>query len=125
AGAFERLARSVKSEIGCQLADGRDATLADPGALTDPGIRRIELRGELVIGDHALGQIRAAAGNLRAEHHRRGYSAADCCAGSLLSCANSSRIFSRNPLIFRSIATLIALAKPNASVEPWLFTAIP
>src|SRR6202011_4933401 len=87
----------------------------------------IEPRGELVIGNGAFRQICAAADNLRAEHHRRaGYSAADCCgAGGLLSCASSSRIFSRNPLTFRSIATLIALAKPNASVEPWLFTAMP
>src|SRR5262249_18472511 len=126
AGALQRLASGVIGKVGGQLAIRRDAPLADPGALADPSIRCIEPRRELIVGNNSLGQISAATDDLGAECHERAYRDTDCCgAGTLLSCASSSRIFSRNPLVLRSIATLIALAKPNASVEPWLFTAMP
>src|SRR6202035_1887265 len=105
-----------------QLALGGDPSLADPGALPDPGIGRIEPRRQLVVSDDPLREIAAAPGNLRAQDHN----AADCSIdGARLRRARSSPIFWRKPLSLRSAATPMALAKPNASVEPWLLTAIP
>src|SRR5262249_36931442 len=113
-------------QVGGQFPRRGDAPLADPGALADPGIRGVEPFRQLVIGDDPLGQIGAATDDLGAQIHAVGYSAAGCGVGAaVLSRARSLWIFSRKPLTFISMATPIALAKPNASVEPWLLTAMP
>src|SRR6185437_11303729 len=118
-GAFERPPRRGHREVGGQFAVGGNPALADAGALANPLVGGVEPAGQLIVGDNPLGKVRAAAGNLRAQLH------AGCGAGiASLTRARSARIFSRNPFTFISMATPIALAKPKASVEPWLFTAM-
>jgi len=70
-GALEGAARRLESEVRGQLPLGGDAALADPGALPDPRIRRVEPRRQLVIGDDALGEIAAAPGHSGAQSHAR------------------------------------------------------
>src|ERR1700738_3302729 len=118
--------RPANSQVGGQLARCRHPALADTGALANPLIRGIETAGEFVIRDNSFRQIRTAPGDLGPQCHRpRVSKAADSGAGcASLRRARSTRILSRKPFTFRSIATPIALAKPKASAEPWLLTAI-
>ena len=46
-----------------------NATFADAGALSDPGVRGVEPRGQLVIGHDPLGQVPTATDDLGTEHH--------------------------------------------------------
>ena len=111
-------------EIGGRLAVGRDMALADAGALGDPFVGGLEAAGQLGIGHHLLRQISAAADHLGTHDHQR---ATTCGLDSVPAAklAKSSRIFSRDFCVIMSTATPMALAKPSASVPPWLFTATP
>ena len=104
-------------------APNEDVPLPDSGALSNPLIAGVETLGQLLIGDHPLGQIGAAADELRPDRHQRAAAAGGVAA--MLTRSRSCRIFSRKPCCSMSTATPMAFEKPNASVPPWLFTAIP
>ena len=50
AGISQRALRRAAGEIGAQLAFGGDMTLADPGTLHDPFIRRVDAPRQFRIG---------------------------------------------------------------------------
>ena len=62
-------AKGRKAGVLRQLARGGNPALADAGALPNPFIRGVETISELAIGYDALGQIGAAADNLRSQDH--------------------------------------------------------
>ncbi len=68
ADAASAAARRLDGEIGRDLAGRRDAALADAGALDDPLVRRVDLAGELRIGEDVLGQIAPDAENDRTRY---------------------------------------------------------
>src|ERR1044072_2247760 len=78
-GVGERRARGLQAEIGGELAGGRVVALAIAGALPDPLVRRVDLLGEVGVGDGALGQVAAAAEDDRT---RDGHDAASTFAAS-------------------------------------------
>src|SRR5208282_2015923 len=121
---LERAARGAERQIGRALAFGRDVPLADSRALDDPRVGRIDAPCELVVADDAFRQMRPAADDPRMEEH---HPAATCGFWSWLALKrpNSSLMRSLKPPAARSIATSMALAKPSASVLPWLLTAMP
>ena len=69
AGVRKRGTRGLGTHECRRLVRGRDVALAYAGALADPLVRRIDRVGELVVADHALGQIGADTGEDRANGH--------------------------------------------------------
>ena len=120
----ERGAGGGGRQVGGELPFGRDAAFEDAGALDDPFVRRVDHPREVFVGQHLLGQIPAAAGDDGPRHHQE--TAARVRTGidsePRSSCAV---IFSLNRCVAMSTATPMALAKPKASVEPWLLTTLP
>ena len=80
---------------------------ADAGALLNPGIRRVDHAGQFVIGQHAGGQIGAAAGDDRSKY-RHDIGTSSSSAGSLKAASISSseplRALERSCLIFWTTA---------------------
>ena len=76
AGVAERLAGGGDGHVGDVLALAGDAAGADAGAGVDPGVRRVDHPGEVVVGQGAFRKIAAGAGDDRAEigvaHERAG-----------------------------------------------------
>src|SRR5262245_41084485 len=122
----QRRLGGVQAHRGGGLAVGGDAALVDAGALDDPLVGGVDGLRELLIGEHAAGQVAAAAEHDRAQHGheivpstRRGDGA-------------SRRLSARVWPILSSRACRTtwypmstALAKPSGSVLPWLLITMP
>src|SRR4030081_1422130 len=67
-GRRERGFRRLDGEVRGVLAGGRDAALANAGALGDPFVGGVDLAGELGIGEDMLGQVAPDAQNDRPRH---------------------------------------------------------
>jgi hypothetical protein len=67
-GVPERCTRRLEREIGGYFALRRDMALANPGALHDPFVGRLDTGGQFLIGKDATGQIAAAAKHDRTQH---------------------------------------------------------
>ena len=111
-------------QMGCELAGIGDASFADAGALDDPLVRRVDHPRQFLVGQHLFGKIPTAAGDDGPRHHQDAAARVRACIDSdpPSSCAV---IFSLKRCAAMSTATPIALAKPKASVEPWLLTTVP
>src|SRR5262249_3075574 len=120
-GIRKRGARRFGGEAAGRFAVRGDVAAANPSALDDPFIRRVDGCGELVIGDQALRQRASDAGNNRSPAHWAA-SFAKACARKL---SRSSPIFRVMSLRTMLAATRIALATPLALALPWLFTTNP
>src|SRR3954470_20906102 len=117
----KRLACSIGGEARGGLAFAGDVARADPGALDDPLIGRVDGLRQLVVGDSPPRQSAAGAQHNRMDAH---------CAASLAKAW--ARKLSRSSPILRMMslrtiraATPIALATPLALALPWLFTTRP
>src|SRR5262249_49787370 len=111
-------------QIGRHLSVRGDAPFANARALHDPLVGGVESFRQIAIGHDAARQIGTAACDDRARRHQR-LAALTSGNGGGVRWAKASLIFSMAPWTTMSMATPIALAKPTASVPPWLFTAIP
>ena len=65
---FQRRPARREGEVGGQLVIGRDVALPDAGAGLDPLVAGVDARAELVVAEHALGEIGAAADQPGAAH---------------------------------------------------------
>ena len=115
-----RAASSARSEVFSPSA--RDMALADAGALADPFVGGVDALGEIVVGDDVVRQIRAAA-----DDAGRGSRSGRLPVPALgVRCrARSATMRALMSARTMSMATSRALAKPSASVPPWLFTTTP
>src|SRR5262249_35808599 len=117
----QRVARRLDRQVRGHLAVAHDAALADAGALADPLVAGVDAAlGDVGIGDDVVGQIRAEADDLRTDHE-----AAASGSGWGARWARSETIRWITPASAMSTAMSRALAKPSASVPPWLFTTMP
>ena len=123
-GPGERRLGRLDRHLRGALAVAGDMALADPGTLRDPGIVGVDALRQLGVGHDPPRQIGPAAGDPRAQDHQT-VAARGLAAERVVRWAKSSRIFSMAPCRTMSMATPMALAKPKASVPPWLFTAMP
>ena len=55
--------RRRQRDIGERLVGRGDPTLADPGALADPLVGGVDVRGQVVVRHHPLGHVHAEAGD--------------------------------------------------------------
>src|SRR5207244_40855 len=85
----ERGTARMGREIAREFVIRGDVALADAGALDDPLVAGVDDRLELAIGDEALRQVTARAGNAR-EAARRGAHIASADGSTALSRAISS-----------------------------------
>ena len=111
-------------QVGGEFPLGGDAAFENAGALDDPIVGGVHHPREVFVAEHLLGQIPAVTGDDGPGDHQdaaaRVRTGIDSEPPS--SCAV---IFSLKRWAAMSTATPMALAKPNASVEPWLLTTVP
>src|SRR5690606_31130252 len=127
AGGGQRTARRARRQIGCQLALGGNVAAPDAAALANPFVGGVDSSGQLVVRHDALRQVSAAAENHGASHHHDAAAAAGGVplvrpAPTLAICSASIAF---PPYLTMSTASPIAVAKPTASVPPWLLTQTP
>ena len=131
AGIGERRLGRLQRQIGRHLAIARDVAAADAGALDNPFVGGVDALGQFVIGDDIV----------RADRHRSrepgiGSHSRYCCSrtgfrvavfggAGFVTSARSAMIFGITSARAMSMAMSSALAKPIASVPPWLFTTTP
>src|SRR5262249_48904442 len=110
---------------GGHLAFRRDVPLLDAGARGDPLVVGVEPTRQVVVGHDLLGQIGARRQHLRAQRAGPHQPAAACGLGAAVIRSISVRMRSLTRWTSRSTATPTALAKPIASVPPWLLITMP
>ena len=117
----QRLPRCVGCEARRGLTFAGDIARADPGALDDPLIGRIDGLRQLVVGDSPPRQSAPGAEHNRVKSHCAA-SLAKACARKL---SRSSPILRMMSLRTIRAATPIAFAMPFGLAAPWLFTTRP
>src|SRR5665213_60730 len=123
----QRGLRRMEGKIGCRLAFGGNVTAFDAGACANPLVACIDLLREFAVAQHAFRQICTATDNLRSydAHEAPAPDAPAAAATGKTTPARSATILEMTSARTMSIAISSALAKPKASVPPWLFTTIP
>src|SRR5438128_2117387 len=98
----------------------------DSRALANPFIAGVDLLRQIVVGYDIVGKKGTAADNLRTDHcHETDAPTAVGPANAATIAARSAAIRGMTPALAMSMAMSSALAKPSASVPPWLFTTTP